>query len=88
MAKAYLEVDEVIRLEKATTNLRDCILVRALFYLGCRVSEVLGAWVPTLRSKVANRFVDATFELKLPDFSESCPSLLEGCRYDLQPSQS
>lgn len=40
-AKAYLEVDEVARLEKATTNLRDRLLIRLLFHLGCRVSEAL-----------------------------------------------
>ena len=40
-AKAYLEVAEVARLEKATTNLRDRLLIRLLFHLGCRVSEAL-----------------------------------------------
>jgi integrase/recombinase XerD len=42
MTKAYLEVDEVISLEKAATNLRDRLLVRVLFHLGCRISEALG----------------------------------------------
>ena len=41
MAKAYLEVDEVERLEEATTNLRDRLLIRLLFRLGCRISEAL-----------------------------------------------
>lgn len=39
--KAYLELDEVARLEKSPTNLRDRLLIRLLFHLGCRVSEVL-----------------------------------------------
>jgi integrase/recombinase XerD len=39
--KAYLELDEVARLEKSPTNLRDRLLVRLLFHLGCRVSEAL-----------------------------------------------
>ena len=39
--KTYLEFDEVARLEKSTTNLRDCLLIRLLFNLGCRVSEAL-----------------------------------------------
>lgn len=39
--KAYLEVDEVRRLEKATTNLRDRLLIKLLSHLGCRVSEAL-----------------------------------------------
>ena len=45
MAKTYLEVSEVESLEKATTNLRDRLLVRVLFHLGCRVSEALSLGV-------------------------------------------
>jgi integrase/recombinase XerD len=41
MVKAFLEGDEVKRLEKAADNLRDRLLIRLLFHLGCRVSEVL-----------------------------------------------
>ena len=41
MTKAYLEPDEIKLLETATTNLRDRLLVRLLFHLGCRVSEAL-----------------------------------------------
>jgi integrase/recombinase XerD len=41
MTKAYLEIDEVIKLEEAATSLRDHLLIRLLFYLGCRVSELL-----------------------------------------------
>ena len=43
--KAYLEPDEVERLEEAATNLRDRLLVRLLFRLGCRISELLGLQV-------------------------------------------
>jgi len=42
MAKAYLEPEESAQLEKAAEYLRDKLLVRLLFRLGCRVSEVLG----------------------------------------------
>ncbi|MBA7664832.1 hypothetical protein ES703_72896 [subsurface metagenome] len=38
MAKVYLEADEVEGLEKAATNLRDRLLIRLLFHLGCRIS--------------------------------------------------
>lgn len=38
MGKAYSEVDELQRLEKVATNLRDRLLIRILFRLGCRVS--------------------------------------------------
>jgi integrase/recombinase XerD len=43
--KAYLELGEVESLEKCTTNLRDRLLVRLLFHLGCRVSEALALQV-------------------------------------------
>jgi integrase/recombinase XerD len=42
MPKAYLEPDEVQQLEEAGEYLRDKLLIRLLFRLGCRVSEVLG----------------------------------------------
>ena len=40
--KAYLEPDEIARMEKAATNLRDRLLIRLLSHLGCRISEALG----------------------------------------------
>jgi integrase/recombinase XerD len=40
--KAYLEPEEVMKLEQAADNLRDKLLIRLLFRLGCRISEVLG----------------------------------------------
>jgi len=39
--KTYLEVQEVESLERAATCLRDRLLVRLLFHLGCRISEAL-----------------------------------------------
>jgi len=44
-AKAYLEPSEVESLEKCTSNLRDRLLVRLLFHLGCRISEALALQV-------------------------------------------
>jgi len=43
--KAYIEPEEVAMMEKAASNLRDKILIRLLFRLGCRVSEALGLTV-------------------------------------------
>jgi len=40
--KTYLEPSEISLLEKATFNMRDKLLIRVLFHLGCRVSEALG----------------------------------------------
>ena len=39
--KAYVEPEEIAMMEKAASNLRDKILIRLLFHLGCRVSESL-----------------------------------------------
>ena len=41
-AKAYLTVEEVERMAKAAKCVRDNLLIRMLFWLACRVSEVLG----------------------------------------------
>ncbi len=43
--RAYLEPGEVAHLEKAADNLRDRLLIRLLFHLGCRVSEALAITV-------------------------------------------
>ena len=40
--KVYLEPHEVWRLEEQAVCLRDKLLIRVLFHLGCRVSEALG----------------------------------------------
>ena len=45
MAKAYLEPMEIEQLEKAAEYLRDRLLIRLLFHLGCRISEALGITV-------------------------------------------
>jgi len=39
--KVYLNLEEIDKLEGAATNLRDKLLIRVLFRLGCRVSEAL-----------------------------------------------
>ncbi len=41
MSKAYLEPEEVKKLEEAAMFSRDRLLIRLLFHLGCRVSEAL-----------------------------------------------
>ena len=43
--KTYLEPSEVESLEKSASNLRDRLLIRLLFHLGCRVSEALALQV-------------------------------------------
>ena len=41
MNKTYIEPEEVGLMEDTASNLRDKILIRLLFHLGCRVSEAL-----------------------------------------------
>ena len=41
MTRAYLGVEELAKLEAAATNLRDCLLIRLLSHLGCRITEAL-----------------------------------------------
>ena len=40
--KVYLESKEIEQMEQADEYLRDKILIRLLFRLGCRISEILG----------------------------------------------
>ena len=39
--RAYIEPGEVTLMERAAGNLRDKLLIRMLFHLGCRISEAL-----------------------------------------------
>ena len=39
--KTYLEIEEVEKMAAVAGNLRDLLLIRLLFHLGCRVSEAL-----------------------------------------------
>lgn len=39
--KAYLDIEDTARLEQAASGLRDRLLIRLLFRLGCRISEAL-----------------------------------------------
>jgi len=43
--KAYLAPGEIERMEQAATNVRDRLLIRILFRLGCRISEALALTV-------------------------------------------
>jgi len=45
VVKAYLEPLEIGKLEESAEFLRDRLLIRLLFHLGCRISEALGITV-------------------------------------------
>jgi integrase/recombinase XerD len=68
--KAYLERDEVERLEQAAEYLRDRLLIRLLFHLGCRVSEILGIGVSDIDFKqgsVTIEHLKARIKLSCPE---------------------
>ena len=72
MTEAYLEMDEVNRLEQAAACFRDKLLIRLLARLGCRVSEALDIGVEDIdfgRGAVTIRHLKVRRHL-------SCP----GCR--------
>ena len=64
--KVYVEPEEVVLMEEATTNLRDRLLVRLLFHLGCRVSEALALTVEDVdlgRSTITIKHLKARLKL-------------------------
>ncbi len=69
VARAYLEPDEVTRMEKGATNLRDRLLIRLLFHLGCRISEALGMMVKDIdlaRGTVSIQHLKTYMKLSCP----------------------
>ncbi|HEY33153.1 MAG TPA: tyrosine-type recombinase/integrase [Dehalococcoidia bacterium] len=68
--KAYLEPTEIEQMELAAEYLRDKLLVRLLFHLGCRISEVLGIKVSDIdfdRGLVTIQHLKARLELFCPN---------------------
>jgi len=64
--KTYLELHEIAMMERAATNLRDKLLVRLLFHLGCRISEALALRVEDIdldQGTVTIRHLKARVEL-------------------------
>ena len=70
MTKAYLEPSEIERLEEAAQFLRDKLLIRLLFHLGCRISEALGISVSDIdfnRGTVTIRHLKTRINLNCPN---------------------
>ncbi len=78
--KTYLNPEEVVELENEASNLRDKLLIRTLFRLGCRVSEALGLSVEDI--DLANGLV--TIQHLKVRLQLSCPS----CHVQLGRSHS
>lgn len=67
--KAYLEQSEVEQLEKAATCLRDKLLIRLLFRIGCRISEALALRVEDIdfaRGTVTIQHLKARLKFSCP----------------------
>jgi len=92
--KAYLEPEEVTLMLKATTNLRDRLLIRLLFHLGCRVSEALALTVENIdfsRGTVTIQHLKARLKLscagcgqRLGRYHVFCP----GCGSKVEKAQA
>jgi len=69
MNKAYLEDHDIQSMERAATNMRDKLLIRLLFHLGCRVSEALALEVDDIdfvRSAVRIQHLKTRINLACP----------------------
>jgi len=72
MTKAYLEASEIQDLGNVATNLRDKLLIRLLFHLGCRVSEALSLKVEDIdftQGTVTIQHLKARIKLGCPQCS-------------------
>ena len=81
MSKAYLNAQEVQRLEGAATNLRDRLLVRVLSHLGCRVSEALALEVKDIdfsRGSVTIEHLKTRTKLACPKCGAKLGKSLDG----------
>jgi integrase/recombinase XerD len=70
--KAYVEPEEVALMEEAATNLRDRLLIRILFHLGCRISEALALEVKDVdftQSAVTIQHLKFRIKLSCPECS-------------------
>lgn len=68
--KVYLTPEEVERMSRAATCVRDELLIRMLFWLGCRVSEAIGIRVDDVNSAqgtVTIKHLKTRIRLSCPD---------------------
>lgn len=80
--KAYLEPEEVEKLERAAEFLRDKLLIRLLWRLGCRVSEVLGITVDNIDFKqgtITIEHLKARIKLSCPNCGTGLGKLHKFC---------
>jgi len=71
--KAYLELKEISLMEEAASNLRDELLIRVPFRLGCRISEALALCVEDIdfdQSTVTIRHLKRRLKITCPGCGE------------------
>jgi integrase/recombinase XerD len=81
--ETYLTPEQIELMEKLATCFRDKLLIRLLFHLGCRISEVLaltsddvdfdGGQVTIIHLKQRSRFLCPNCEARLSRSSSFCP---------------
>ena len=67
--KTYLDAGEIDKLEQAVSYLRDKLLIRLLFHLGCRISEALSIGVEDIdfeKGTVTIQHLKARIQLSCP----------------------
>lgn len=72
MTKAYLTAEDVEKLEGAADNMRDRLLIRVLFRLGCRVTEALGLTIDDIDFRsgtISIEHLKTRLRLSCPDCS-------------------
>jgi len=70
MPKIYLDLEDVQKMEEWATCVRDRLLIRVLFWLGCRVSEALGIRVEDIdfdQGVVTIKHLKTRIRLTCPD---------------------
>ena len=68
--KTYLEPSEISLLENSASNMRDKLLVRVLFHLGCRITEALALAIEDIDFKhgtIAIQHLKANLHLSCPE---------------------
>lgn len=68
--KAYISFEEVALMEAAATCVRDRLLIRILFYSGCRISEALGLSVEDIdlsQGRITIQHLKRRINLSCPD---------------------
>ncbi len=82
MVKAYIEPEEAQKLEEVAGYLRDQLLIRLLFRLGCRISEALGIAVGDIdfdQGAVTIEHLKVRLNLSCPDCSTRLSKTAKFC---------